>query len=235
MKIAIMQPYFFPYIGYFQLIKDVDLFVFYDDVNFIKGGWINRNRLIQKNVSFMFTVPLTNISSNKKINEIKISSNEFNKWKKKFFKTIEQNYYKAPFFNETVDIINITLNSEFKTISDLAIVSIVNTCNYLGIKTNFEISSQKHSESKLLKREERLVAICKKNECKTYINPIGGRELYTKEYFIKKGIELLFLKSNDISYNQFSNIYVPNLSIIDVLMFNSNERIKELLNEYKLI
>ena len=158
MKLAIMQPYFFPYLGYMQLVNLVDKFVFYDDVNFIKRGWIARNRIISNTDSYL----------------------------------------------------------------------------YLGIKTVFEFSSKSYADSKNLCKAERLISICQKEKASTYINSIGGVELYSKDYFKQFGINLQFLDANKVTYNQFDNPFESNLSIIDVLMFNSIDRVKEYLNFFEL-
>ena len=235
MKLAIMQPYFFPYIGYFQLIQAVDKFVFYDDVNFIKQGWINRNRILLNNKDFLFSIPLEQISSNKKINETKISKKYFEKWLTKFYKTINSAYNKAAYFNDTLSLLEKTFEIKHATISELAIESITNVCNYLGVEKEFEVSSKLYQETFGLSKSGRLIEICKKNNTKQYINPIGGQAIYTKEEFAKSGIKLSFLQSNNIRYNQFGNKFVPGLSIIDILMFNSVDEIKEMLSKYKLI
>ncbi len=235
MKLAIMQPYIFPYIGYFQLINAVDKFIFYDDVTFIKQGWINRNRILLNERDFLFSVPIKNISSNRKINETEISLEYYEKWLKKFMKIIDSSYKKAPNFLLIKSIIEKILNLKTKYISELAIESVKAISNYLGIDKTFEQSSQKYYGSIDLSGSDRLVDICKKNNANHYINPIGGKELYKKEVFFEKKIELSFLYSNNIVYKQFGNKFIPNLSIIDVLMFNSIKDIREILQNYTLI
>jgi hypothetical protein len=234
MKIAVMQPYLFPYIGYFQLINAVDKFVFYDDVNFIKRGWINRNRILVNNNDYMFTVPLNKISQNYTIGETNINLERFESWSDKFHQTVRQNYKKAPYFNEVSELINKVLNTKCTSISELAIASIVVVSKYLELKTVFYSSSNRF-KNKDLERQDRLLDICKKENAKHYINALGGEELYNKESFKAKGIELSFIKTLPIEYKQFSNEFIPWLSIIDVLMFNSVENIKVMLDKYELI
>lgn len=233
MKVAIMQPYFFPYIGYFQLINAVDTFVFYDDVNFIKKGWVNRNKILSNNKVYLFTIPLVGASQNKKINEIDVLVSL--KWKDKFLKNIKESYSKAPYFESTFELITGVFNGKFETISDLAVLSILHISEYLELPTMFSRSSLDFPESKELKGAERLLEICKTSNADTYINPIGGQELYDKEKFINDGVELYFLKSKEIQYKQFNNEFLPWLSIIDVLMFNSKEEIKTFLNNFNLL
>lgn len=230
MKIAIMQPYFFPYLGYFQLINCVDKFVFYDDVNFIKKGWINRNRILINGKPNYITIPLKSASQFKKINSI-----EFLDSRKRLVKTIERAYAKAPYFDMFWPYIFDTLNLLTLSISELAISSIMQVSKYLNINKTFEISSQRYGESQNLNKTERLIKICTENGAKEYINPIGGIELYNKSDFRQNGIELKFLKTNEIKYPQFKNEFVPFLSIIDTLMFNSVDKVNEFLNNYELI
>jgi len=233
MKIAIMQPYLFPYLGYFQLIKAVDIFVFYDDVNYINRGWINRNRILSNGKELLFTLPLKEASQNKLINEINSDISE--KWKTKFFKTLHLSYSKAPYFKEVYDLIKSCLDCSNGNISSIAITSIINASNYLNLNTSFEVSSDKYADSKGLDRAHRLIEICKRNKVTTYINAIGGSDLYEKGYFNENKIELSFIKPKEIKYKQFKNDFVPWLSIIDVLMFNSVEQVNEMLDQYELL
>jgi len=230
MKLAVMQPYFFPYIGYFQLIRAVDKFVFYDDVNFIKKGWINRNRILLNNQAAYITVQLKGASHFKQINCVEFTDN-----RGKLKKTIEQAYKKAPHFNSVWPVINDCLDLKTNFISELAIHSVVQVSNYLNLNTLFETSSIHYPGTKNLKRAERLKEICRNNNASQYINPIGGTELYGKDDFTPIGVDLYFIKSKDTRYAQYLNEFVPGLSIIDVMMFNSVVAIKSLLNNYELI
>lgn len=231
MKLAIMQPYLFPYVGYFQMIKAVDVFVIYDDVNFIKQGWINRNKLLINNKDFMFTVPLQKANSFCNIKDTLINEKSFENWKLKFQQTIIQNYKKAPNFSEVYELLKIVFSKNHKTISELAVESIIEVSNYLSIDTVFLKSSERFSDNAHLKKEYRLIDICLRENATKYINAIGGLELYNKEFFKKYGVELIFIKSLPITYKQFDNEFVPWLSIIDVLMFNSKEKVLEMLDE----
>ncbi len=236
MKIAIMQPYIFPYIGYFQLIDAVDKFVFYDDVNFIKGGWIHRNKLLSNQAGNLFTLPLQNPSSFKAINKTIINRKIFNLWKIKFFKTIQQSYSKAPYYNEIYPIIERVFKvGESTNIGFLAAKSILEVCDYLDIKKQWFFSSENFSESQNIERTQRLLNISKSLDAEFYINTIGGKELYNNNDFSENGITLKFINTGKIEYVQYSNDFVPNLSIIDVLMFNSKQETLRLLKQYTLI
>jgi WbqC-like protein family len=229
MKLGIMQPYFFPYIGYFQLINAVDKFIFYDDVNFIKNGWINRNRILINGKSGYITVQLKEASSFKLIKDIEFTDN-FDK----LIRTIELAYKRAPYFEETWPLLVSVFETETNKIGQLAISSIIKVCEFLDIRSDFEISSNTYSDTKELERCSRLIELCKRNKASTYINPIGGESLYQKDQFSRKGINLAFLKSCEVTYSQKNSQFVPGLSIIDVLMYNSRPEISRMLGEYNL-
>ncbi|WP_262150668.1 WbqC family protein [Chryseobacterium foetidum] len=234
MKIAIMQPYIFPHIAYFQMINAVDKFIFYDDVNFIKQGWINRNKVLVNGKSFMFSIPLEKADSFTKIKDTEISKKLYDKWRMKFLLSITQNYKNAPFFEQIYNLILSVFSQHPTTISVIAIDSIKKVSKYLQITTEFKTSSQSYNNTDL-KKEVRLFNICKIEKATHYINSIGGQELYEKNSFLNEGIELNFIKNLSEEYQQFKNEFVPYLSIIDVLMFNSVDEIQIMLNQYELI
>lgn len=234
MTIAVMQPYIFPYIGYFQMINAVDTFVFYDDVNFIKRGWINRNRILTNGKDHLFTVPLKKVSQNNLIKDSYLNEELYKDWVSKFLITVESSYKKAPFFSQVFPLLKNIFEKEYSTINELAISSIKEIAQFLQLKTQFKQSSLSY-DNKDMEREERLIDICHKENATHYINAIGGQELYTKDAFAEKGVKLSFIKSNPIEYPQFKGEFVPWLSIIDVLMFNERAQILEMLNDYELV
>jgi hypothetical protein len=231
-KIAIMQPYFLPYIGYFQIVAAVDLFVFYDDVNFIKGGWINRNKIIINNEPNFITVPLQNASSNKLIRDTYVKKNQ-----RQFLlleKKIEQRYKKAPYFNSVFPLVQNILKGDYMTISELSISSIKTISEYLCISTEFVISSEKFGDTKDYYRSERLAKICHKLSATNYINAIGGEHLYDKNEFEERGIKLQFLKPKEFNaLNSQSNLV--NMSILHMLMYMSVTEVKQLLGLFELV
>ncbi|MCU0605867.1 MAG: WbqC family protein [Candidatus Edwardsbacteria bacterium] len=229
-KLAVMQPYFFPYLGYFQLVRAADTFVFYDDVNFIKNGWINRNRILIDGAPHYLTVQLKNASSFSPINRVEFTDN-----RGKLLKTIQQAYQKAPFFGQAWPVVEDCLRSDTTLIGELAMRSVTKVSHYLGIDTSFQASSSHAAATKGLEKTGRLVEICRLNGATDYINPIGGRSLYRKEDFAGNGIRLSFIRSKDVRYRQNCPQFVPDLSIIDVIMFNSREAIGRMLNEHELI
>ena len=234
MKLAIMQPYFFPYIGYFQLIMAADKFIFYDDVNFIKQGWINRNRILLQGKPQFFSVPLSGAGSYTKICDVEIDKTRYKHWKDKFYKTIIQNYKNAEHFKKTSSLIEDICDAEPDTINSAAKMSVETVCQYLEIKTEIIESSSKYGNEEL-KGQERIIDICKKESAKGYINAEGGTTLYSREIFSKNNIELKFLKSKPIQYTQFSDSFIPHLSIIDLLMHNSINDLFTHLNSFELI
>jgi len=231
MRIAIMQPYFLPYIGYFQLINAVDKFIFYDDVSFINKGWINRNRILLNGKDHLFTIALKSASQNKLINQIEIC-----KQNNKIVKTIKQAYSKAPYFKDVFTLIQQVFDkmNETKSISKIAEISVKMVSNYLNLSTFFITSSEKYSYTQNLYREKRLIDICQENGANIYINSSSGKILYNHESFKENGIKLFFIKNNINTYKQFNNDFIPRLSIIDVMMFNDKKTITEFLNNYEI-
>ncbi len=229
MKIGIMQPYFLPYLGYFQLIKAVDNYIIYDDVNYIMRGWINRNNFLINGKAKIVTISLKGASPNKLIYESEIND-DF----RKFLKTIYCNYAKAPFFNDVFQLIERIVDYEDKCLSRFIINCIKEICIYMNINTNLLISSELPKDISL-KGVDKVIDICKCLKADTCINPIGGLQMYKKEYFALHGIDRFFLQTEETPYKQLNNDFVSGLSILDVLMFNSVGQIEFMLNRYKLI
>lgn len=229
MKVGIMQPYFLPYIGYFQLINAVDKYIIYDDVNYIKRGWINRNNILCNGQPHLFTISLKASSQNKLINQIEIAD-DFNK----FIKTVEMSYSKASHFEETYKILNNIIKYPNKNLAIFISNSIIEICRYLGIKTEIILSSDIKKDNGL-RGQEKIIEICKNVGADTYINAIGGIELYDKMKFSEENINLYFIKPDIIQYNQNLKEFVPFLSILDIMMWNSKEEINSMLEQYSLI
>jgi len=227
-------PYIFPYIGYYQLMRAVDVFVTYDDVQYMKGGWINRNRLLVQGKPKYITFSVSKGLLNSLINEHVLAAHVLQREKRKILSLLQQNYSKAPFFNEAYPIIENIINVDEKNVARFAEYTQVEILKYLDINIDYRRSSELDFD-KSLKGQDRVIKIVKILNGKRYINPIGGLDLYSPEKFNKNGIELRFLKSAVKPYTQFTNDFIPNLSIIDVLMFNSIEKINEMLNNYELI
>ncbi|RAI12644.1 MAG: hypothetical protein DKM23_03675 [Candidatus Melainabacteria bacterium] len=227
-----MQPYFFPYLGYYQMLSAVDKFVLLDDVNFIMRGYINRNSILLNGQAHKFSIPLEKPSQNKLINETKL--NFLTKDKENFLKTITMAYKKAPFFNDFYPVLENIVNNDENDLTKYLKYSFEKIKDYLQIDTEILLSSKIEKDNSL-RAQDRIIEINKQLASTQYINAIGGQELYNKADFTKNNIQLNFIKMSNIEYKQFNNEFVPNLSMIDVLMFNSKEKIKELLKQYELV
>jgi len=232
-----MQPYLFPYIGYFQLIASCDSFVFLDNVQYIDRGWVNRNYYLINGEKKLFSIPLKKDKQKKYINEREISSYEYIKALKKIYSSILMNYSKSNNFYTIHLLLKKVLIKEEKSISQLAINSILETCLFLGIQTKFILASDlfTNSESSQFSSTERILAIVKKLRGTHYINNNFGRNLYSFEEFKSNGIELFFMEPKVQSYAQNSSEFVSSLSIIDVMMNNSVEQINLMLNAYTYV
>lgn len=231
MVLAIMQPYFLPYIGYIQLVNAVDKFVLYDDVNFINRGYINRNNLLMNGKPLLFTIPLQNASQNRLIREITLTEDK--SWQKRLLKTVEQSYRKAPHFETIYPMFAELLAYESENVGDYCLNALQTVCDYLEIGTEIVPSSTIYRNTHL-KAQERILDICRQEKASHYINPQGGMELYDRNIFAENGIRLSFLKAKLTPYPQFKAPFVPALSILDVLMFNTVYEVRELLKDYEL-
>lgn len=232
MKLGIMQPYFVPYLGYWQLMNAVDQYVIYDDVNYIKGGWINRNRILSNGTPVYFNLPIIGASPNKHINEVQVNINE--KSMIKCLKTIQGCYSKAPYFDIVYPMVESIMLYKEKNLAEFIKHSFEVICEYLDIRTQLILSSELQKNVDL-KAQDKVLHICNILGANEYYNAIGGQELYSFDDFRECGVKLFFLKTNIEEYNQFKNEFVPGLSIIDLLMFNSKDECKRMLNEYELI
>jgi len=231
-KLAIMQPYLFPYIGYFQLIQAVDRFVVYDDVAFIKQGWINRNRMLINGAPCFFTVPVKNASSYRLICDTVIDDDrQHARWSEKLLKSFDSAYRRAPEFSNVFPLLESVFAGRPARVAELALASLRAVARFLDIRTTFVESSSIYGNTHL-KGEERVLAICTDERASEYINLPGGRSLYAPKRFEAHGITLAFLEPRPLEYRQFDGAFVPWLSIVDVLMFNRVETVRAYLNAY---
>jgi hypothetical protein len=232
MRLAIMQPYFFPYMGYYQLIATVDLFIVYDNIKYTKKGWINRNRMLQNGKDVMFSLPLKHDSDKLDVCDRELAA-DFSC--DKLLNQFNGLYHRAPYFSQTFPLIEQIIRHQDTNLFRFLHHSIVKTCEHLGITTEIRISSGiaiNHD----LKNQDKVLALCTALGASTYVNAIGGRELYSKETFRERGVELKFIRSKPFEYPQFGDEFVPWLSIVDVMMFNSVETIKEsLVMKFELV
>lgn len=231
MILGIMQPYFMPYIGYFQLLNAVDKYVIYDNAKYTKKGWINRNRILQNNKDTLISISVEKDSDYLDIKDRSVADS-FDK--KKLINQIRESYRKAPYFEQVIPIVEDIINYEEKNLFLYIYNSIKEVCKFLNIHTEIIISSTIDVDQTLA-GQDRVIAICKTLGAEDYYNAIGGQELYHPKDFEKEEVSLRFLSSNLVAYKQFNNDFIPWLSIIDVMMFNSLAETQDMLNEYKLI
>ncbi len=227
-----MQPYFLPYIGYFQLIAAVDTFVVFDDVNFINRGWINRNRMLLGGEPHLFTIPLRGASQNKLICDIELAIDDA--WREKFLRTLKQSYARAPCYAGTFALLETIVNHPTTRLDEFLLNSIQQVMGFLAIQTNVVPTSSVYANAHL-SGQDRIADICRIEGANRYINPVGGQDLYDRHFFAKQNTELLFLQSRPIEYPQGTPQHIPGLSILDVLMFNDLHIVKQLLTNVDFI
>lgn len=230
---TVEQPYFLPYIGYWQLLNAVDIFVILDDVNYIKRGFINRNSILLNGASYRFSIPVRDASQNKKIMEMRLCFDK--KEKQKFLSRIEYAYNKAPYFPQVFPFISDIIHNPDENLTDFIQYSLTRVADYLGIDTRI-IRSSAMDKDNTLTGQDRVIEICRRIGADTYINPAGGRKLYDNQTFHRENMKLFFLdtRHENIVYPQFDNPFVGMLSIIDIMMFNPTDKIQYFLKEYDL-
>ena len=231
-KVGIMQPYFMPYIGYWQLMNAVDTYVIYDDVNYIKRGWINRNRILIDGEPRYFNIPIQGVSQNKLIKDVDCCLSD--EIIEKRLRTIELAYRRAKYFEDIFPMIDRIINCGDIAIVDLIEKSFLEITKYLDITTEI-IRSSSLDKDNSLKGQNKILNICKVLGANEYYNAVGGQTLYDGREFLKRGVKLCFVKTKEIKYKQFDGKFQPNLSIIDILMFNSQNDVKKMLDEFELI
>lgn len=232
MKLAIMQPYFLPYIGYFQLIGAVDTFLVYDNIKYTKKGWVNRNRMLRNGGDVTFSLPLANDSDSLDIVQRELAA-DFGR--EKLLNQFKGAYAKAPHFNTTFPVLARIVRNEERNLFRYIHHSIMELCGHLGITTKIRISSEIDIDHDF-KAQEKVLALSKALGADRYVNAIGGLELYRRRDFESQGIELQFIKAKPFEYPQFVEPTVPWLSIIDALMFNPLDVVKDrIANGYEMI
>ncbi|MBP3984519.1 WbqC family protein [Pseudoxanthomonas helianthi] len=231
-RVAIMQPYFYPYVGYLQLVDAADFFVFYDDVHFIKRGRIHRNNILVNGQEHGFTVPIAGASQNKLILETNL--HDMDRWRTQFLRQLTHAYSKAPFFGDAMGVIEAALQSSPRSIADLAIASVVGIHTYLEKPLNWVRSSEFSPETHGMEKSQRLIEITKKSNGSRYVNTPGGKKLYDRLHFLEHGVALSFLRPEIMEYRQYGDLFVPGLSVIDLMMFNTPERIRDMIANYNI-
>ncbi len=232
MKVAIMQPYFFPYIGYFQLLGAVDEFVIYDNIQYTKKGWINRNRILANGQARYITLPIKKDSDYLDVYQRHLAD-DWKKQRKRMLNRIQDAYRKAPQFAQAFPVVEACLLFDNPGLFEFLLNSLKLVNQYIGIETPLIVSSTVEIDHSL-RGEQKVIALCKARSADEYINPIGGIELYSKDRFSSDSIRLSFLRSSLSPYSQTVREFVPALSVIDVVMHNSRSQINEMLSDYTL-
>jgi hypothetical protein len=235
MTAAIMQPYFFPYIGYFQLIQAADRFILFDDVQYIRHGWINRNRILKPADGVQYIImPLASHARNTLIRDISAADVESSK--DRILRQIEHYKKTAPFYKPVRALIGDCFAAAHISITEMNAAYLKATCDYIGIDYKIEISSQMRFDySGVQNAGEWALSMSEQLQATTYINPVSGMELFDKTRFEQSNIRIQFLQPVIKEYDQRRKQFEPGLSIIDVMMFNEPAVIKNLLNDYQLV
>ncbi len=232
MRLGIMQPYFLPYIGYFQLIAAVDQFVVYDNIKYTKKGWINRNRFLQNGKDVVFSIALKKDSDSLDICERELAT-DFDR--ERLLNQLKGAYRHAPLLEQTFPLIEQIVRYPEPNLFLFLHNSIVQICAHLGITTKIIVSSEVVIDHNL-QAQDKVLSLCRTLGATTYVNAIGGVALYSKETFQENGFELKFIQSKLFEYVQFGDVFIPWLSIIDVMMFNASEEIGIVIREgYELV
>lgn len=230
--IAVMQPYFMPYIGYWQLLAAVDRFIVLDDVSLIRRGWIQRNRILVGGAPHLFTLPLRGASQNRRICDLERVVDDV--WLKKFQRQLAENYRRAPYFSETISLLQMVLSNPEPNLSRFLMAGLRATCRHLSIDTELLPSSGRYANESLA-GQARIVDICRQEGAARYFNPPGGVDLYDRGAFEAQGVELRFVVPRETPYPQLGKSFVPWLSAIDILMNVGRDGMRAMLGNYDLI
>lgn len=230
MKLGIMQPYWFPYVGYWQLIKAVDIFVVYDTIQYTKKGWVSRNRFLLNGRDEVFSISLAADGSELDIRDREVAPS-FDPGK--LLRRLEGAYRKAPCFTEVFRLVQSLIEHPDRNLFGYINHSISGVCDYLGVSTpRLVASTVEHGER--LQGKDRVLSLCRTLGANEYLNPIGGLDLYDRREFDRQGVRLQFLRARSVEYPQFGHPFVPWLSIVDVLMFNPRDRVQDMLDQFDI-
>ena len=224
-KVAVMQPYFLPYIGYFQLVAAVDVFVVYDNIKYTKKGWINRNRLLAGGIDQTFTLPLRAGSDAEHVRG-RFLADDFRP--RKLLDQFRGAYRSAPEFDRIYPLLERIILYPDRNLFSFIRHALEAVCAELDVRTEIRVSSSVGIDHEL-RHQDKVLALCAAMGATTYVNAIGGTELYASEDFAAQGVELRFIRPRPMEYAQFGQPFVPWLSIVDVMMFNSPDRVRELV------
>ena len=234
MTYGIMQPYFFPYLGYFSLIKHADRFIFFDTPQYIEHGWVNRNRILKQDGTPVYmTVPICKAPRETAIKDIQINGSD---WKEKIFGQLTVYKRKAPHYTETVEFLRDLLQPEGETLSEMNIRTTEAVCERIGLERSFDtFSKMELAIDPVEEPDEWALNIVRALHGDAYVNPPGGMDFFHAEKYRDAGIDLQFLKSNLPAYIQRIGHFEPGLSVVDAMMFCSPQEISEMLDDYRIL
>lgn len=230
------QPYFLPYLGYFSLIKHSDQFILSDTVQFIRHGWIERNRILKPVEGWQYIqVPLKKHSHDSIIRNIEISNDQ--NWKDKIFAQLDHYKKRAPYYNDVISLIKDIFLVEYNEIVGLNKALLKNVCDYIGFDANINVFSEMNLEIEPVSMaDEWSLNVCKAiNDKVEYRNLPGGMSFYDSRKYEKNNISFKFQRVNLTEYDQKRSNFESGLSIIDVMMFNSKGAINNMLDNYDLL
>jgi hypothetical protein len=231
MKLAAMQPYFFPYLGQFDLLNRADIWIAYDPAQYIRHGWVNRNRVLHPESGWHYiVVPLQKHTHEVVINQMKIASSD---WKTEIFKRLQHYHMDAPFYRPTIHFLQDVLSTEETNLSKLNVALFRATATMLGIHTPIFVFSEMELSLSSSGPQNLALELCRAVGATEYINPPGGVHLYSPEEFAKYGILLTIQSFSPMVYSCGRFEFIPSLSIIDVMMWNSSEEIKYYLDTFR--
>ncbi len=233
LTLGVMQPYLFPYMGYFQLIAAVDRFVVYDDVNYIKQGWVNRNRILVNGAPHLFTLPLSGAGSFTTMNTIALDPQRYGAWREKFLRTVAQAYVRAPFLRPVQELLERVLTGPHERLADVLLNGIREVMGHIGLRTELVPTSSMYGNQDL-SGQARILDICAREGAGRYLNAIGGKELYDGAAFAERGITLSFLRSRLPEYRQGKGSFVPGLSILDAMLFVPPDELHGMMTAFDL-
>ena len=235
MKLAIMQPYLFPYLGYFSLINQAEKFIIFDTPQFMRKGWIERNRIIKEGGGSVYIkVPLTKAPLGTSILEMEI--NNSSEWRNKIFAQLDIYKKKAPYFKQVITLVTESFSGDFVSISKLNENILRYVCEYLEIKTEIVVFSELNVDVEQPQAaDEWALNICSAVGAKEYLNAVGGKDFFDAKKYSRNNVELFFIDQPLCEYKQFGGEFEAGLSILDVMMFNSPKDIMVMLDKGSLI
>jgi len=232
--ICIMQPYVFPYVPYFQLAAAVDEFWVFDDVQYIRRGWMNRNYILLKGEKCRFTLPVTAGNRSDLIRHKSLAV-DFSKSLRAFSELIRHAYREAPYADDVYAIIDELQGRTQSSFLNFAVATMSLCFRHLDIRAQFRFTSELKLGSEF-SGAGRVMEICHRVGAEQYVNPVGGALLYDPNAFAARGINLQFLQGRCLPYPQVGRTqFQPGLSILDLIANVDYRSRKAQMQSYSLV